>query len=78
MQVVLTTSAVDNDRASYHVCDVYQHENLIDLVRLLIQHGADVNARDAGFRQTPLFLSVLELQKRQPDGDRTAFCRKWG
>jgi len=46
----------------HHVCDVYEHENLIDLVRLLIQHGADVNAR-CRLRQTPLFYICWKYKK---------------
>ena len=38
----------------HHLCKKYQHENLIDLLRLLIENGADVNAKTK-FRETPLF-----------------------
>jgi len=50
-------------KATLHLlCENYQHENLIDLVQLLIKNGADVNAR-CRFRQTPLFYLCWNYKK---------------
>ena len=36
----------DQRTALHYVCEYYQNDNLIEAIRLLIQHKADVNAKD--------------------------------